>query len=104
MINLPPIHSRKFLDWVSKGISRENILTWLGDEDAIFRWHAKYNDAIEEIAKETGTPMVDIRSEFLTLPDYSQLLCDDGMHLNEKGHSLVCKMLTAYAREQQAKE
>ncbi|OLA61120.1 MAG: hypothetical protein BHW37_01125 [Firmicutes bacterium CAG:272_52_7] len=34
-------------------------------------------------------PMIDIRSAFLVKRDYSDYLCEDGIHPNERGHKLI---------------
>ena len=33
--------------------------------------------------------MIDIRSAFLVRKDYTDYLCEDGIHPNEKGHRLI---------------
>ncbi|NLL46355.1 MAG: SGNH/GDSL hydrolase family protein [Clostridiales bacterium] len=97
MFNLPPIDSKRFFDWVSKGLNAENILKWLGDVEHIYRWHRGYNDAVCRIAEETGTPLIDIRSSFLNLTDYREFICEDGMHPNLKGHKLIFETIRRYA-------
>jgi len=97
MLNLPPIDAERFFAWLSKGLNAENILKWLGDVDHIFRWHNSYNDAVRLIAEESGTPLVDIRSDFLKAPDFRELLCEDGIHPNLKGHSLIFESVRRYA-------
>ena len=37
MTSLVPLEAHRFLDHVSQGRSKENILSWLGDADRIFR-------------------------------------------------------------------
>lgn len=96
LLNLPPLDAQRFFSWVSKGISATNILSWLGDVDAIFRWHNNYNTAVQEIAQETGTPLIDIRSAFLKAGKYADLLCEDGMHPNSRGHALISQTIGAY--------
>lgn len=89
MLNLPPIDAQKFFNWVSKGNDASSILSWLGDVDHIFRWHKNYNDAVCDIASSNNVPLIDIRSAFTNLPDFSDYICDDGMHANYKGHQLI---------------
>ena len=39
VLTLPPIHSERYLDFICRdGLKKENILRWLGDVDAIYRW------------------------------------------------------------------
>ncbi len=90
LLNLPPIDEKKYFRWISRGLSAENILKWLGgDAIYIYRWHEMYNAAVCDICNATGTPMIDIRSAFLIRKDYSDYLCEDGIHPNEKGHLLI---------------
>jgi hypothetical protein len=97
MFNLPPIDASRYFAWLSKGLNAENILKWLGDVDHIFRWHKSYNDAICLIAEETGTPLVDVRSDFFKTPDFREYLCDDGIHPNSKGHRLIFETVSRFA-------
>jgi len=91
LLTLPPIDAKKFLHWVSKGISKENILKWLGGADMIYRWHEMYSLAVLKLAKMTGVPVVDIRSEFLCRHDLPELISNDGMHPTRKGYELILK-------------
>jgi Lysophospholipase L1 and related esterases len=97
ILSLPPIDSQKFFNWVSRGLNADNILKWLGDVDRIFRWQRSYNDAVLQIAEETKTPLIDIRSGFLSAPDFRELICEDGMHPSPEGHKLIFKTVKCYA-------
>ncbi|MCL1982083.1 MAG: SGNH/GDSL hydrolase family protein [Clostridiales bacterium] len=94
MLNLPPLDSERFLKWVSRGQSRENILKFLGDVNAIFKWQESYSIAVKKLAQLHGVRFVDIRSAFMREDSYSDYLCRDGMHPNEKGHALVGRLLS----------
>ena len=96
MMNLPPLVAEKFFAWVSKGNNAGNILKWLGDVDHIFRWHRDYNDAVCEIAEKNSVPLIDIRSAFTELGDYSEYICEDGMHTNLKGHRLIADRMLSF--------
>lgn len=97
LMTLPPLCSSKFFNWVSKGLNKEKILAYLGnDVEYIFNWHKKYNNMIYTIADELDTPVINIRDTFLTHPQYENLLCIDGMHPNEKGHQLIADTLKNY--------
>ena len=98
LMTLPPIHSERFLDWICRdGLSRENILLWLGDVEQIYRWQEKYNRAIERVAYNTRTPLLDVRGAFLNIRNYADCLCEDGMHLNEQGHRMMAHFLIGCA-------
>ena len=96
LLSLPPLDADKFFNWVSKGNSPENILKWLGDVDHIFRWHSSYNDVVCKLANELKVPLIDIRSTLLTKENYTDYICDDGMHLNKKGHKLISNKVAQF--------
>lgn len=100
LFSLPPVNSKMFFDTISKYRSKENILHFLhGDISNIYQWHSMYNMEIFKIANETNAPIIDITTGFLAQIDYSEFLCDDGVHPNEKGHQLIAESLKDfYAR------
>lgn len=90
MMNLPPLDDKKYFNWISRERNSSNILQWLGgNTHFIYRWHEMYNNALYAIAAETNVKIIDIRSEFLRLKNYSDFLCDDGIHPNSEGHKLI---------------
>ena len=91
--NLPPIDCHKYFDWITRGLSRENILSWLGDVTMLSRWHERYSDGVCALARETGCTVVDIRTPFLIRRSYGQLLCADGIHPTQAGHDLIERTL-----------
>jgi len=93
MLSLPPLDSERFFKWVSKELDRENIKKFLGDIDFIYKWHESYDAVVKKLAERRSILLVDIRSVFLQEDRYSDLLCVDGMHPNEKGHALISKLL-----------
>jgi lysophospholipase L1-like esterase len=93
LLSLPPIDSNRFFNWVSKGLNRENILKWLGNKEKIYNWHEQYNEIVLELAKKHQIPVVDIRKAFIENNDYSEYICKDGIHPNEKGHALISKYI-----------
>ena len=91
LVTLPPIHSERYLRFICrKGLSRENILTWLGDVDAIYRWQEMYSDMVTELARKEGAPLIDLRSAFLA-DDHTpeELLCTDGIHPSRCGQDVM---------------
>lgn len=90
LTTLPPISSERYLDWITRGgLSKENILLWLGDANAIYRYQEKYSLAIERLAVETGCFLVDLRSAFLEQRALLPYLCADGIHPNDAGQRLI---------------
>lgn len=98
LLTLPPLDADRYFKWISKDNQEKakNILTWLGSVTKIYWWQEKYNSAIVSIARNTRTRVIDIRSAFLDCPDFRQLLCDDGIHPNEKGHKVIADEIMNY--------
>ena len=96
LLNLPPLDSKKYFNWVSRGLDAEKILAWLGGSDSfIYRYHESYSVSVADIAVRQGVPLIDIRSPFLQRRDYSELLCEDGIHPNDRGHKLIASVIRA---------
>jgi len=94
LFSLPPIDAQKYFDFVTRTRNKRNILHFLGDDvQMMYRWHEMYNLAVFKIAKIHDVRLVDITSRFLEQRHYSDLLCDDGIHPNEKGHALIAKII-----------
>ncbi len=92
---LPPISSERYLDWITRdGLSKENILTWLGDANAIYRYQENYSRTIERLASELGCYLVDLRSAFLEKRSILPYLCADGIHPNDAGQKLIHEALS----------
>lgn len=97
LMTLPPIHSERYLRFICRdGLSRENILAWLGDVDRIYRWQATYSDLVEQIALRDQVKLIDLRGAFLRdgrTPE--ELLCADGIHPSRSGQGIIYKTLCA---------
>ena len=97
LANLPPISSEKYLRWICRGgLSRDNILHWLGDENAIYRYQERYSHLIDSVAREEQTGLVDLRGAFLKNRSITSLLCDDGIHPNQNGQRLIVSAFETY--------
>ena len=95
---LPPISSERYLDWITRdGLSKDNILTWLGDANAIYRYQENYSRAIERLASELSCDLVDLRSAFLNRRVLLPYLCADGIHPSDLGQRLIHDVLSAAA-------
>lgn len=94
LMTLPPIHSRRYFDFFSRGLDRANLLAWLGgDIERIYRWQELYSAAVRQVAADTGVPCVDVRSRFLLHRDLERLIAADGIHLSEDGYALLFDVL-----------
>lgn len=93
LLNLPPIDPKRYFRWISRGLNSSNIMTFLGEVDVIYRWQEMYSKAVEELAVKENIPLIDIRSGFLNRKNFSDYLCADGIHPNEKGHLLISRVI-----------
>ncbi len=87
--NLTPIDHEKYMDWISRCNSRENLMTFLGDTSTLYRYQEYYNHIVEDIASRTGCRLFNIRYSFLMARNYKELICDDGLHPTSEGHKLI---------------
>ncbi len=97
LANLPPIDAEKFFDtWIKPDQESQRILAWLGDKEAIYRWHEMYSLKVEAMARETASPLLDLRSLFLQNRQFKSLIGPDGMHPTKKGHDLILEAVYHY--------
>lgn len=94
--NLVPLCSEKYMNWISKKLSRENILKWLGDVDILYRWQESYDRLVEQCAIKKGVDIIDIRTPFLINHDYKNAICEDGIHPTAEGHRLIGDKICEY--------
>lgn len=92
--NLVPLDADRYIQWISRNLSRENILSWLGDTSMLYRWHEYYNRGAEQIAVKYSCPLIDIRSPFLLSHNYQNLLSHDGIHPTVEGHRVIDDLIT----------
>jgi acyl-CoA thioesterase-1 len=96
----PPIDAEKYLNHICRsGLSRERILLWLGDVNAIYRWEERYARLAECTAEQEGAMLVDLREPFLAKRRLDRLLCDDGIHPSPEGQKLVYESFCSFADE-----
>lgn len=90
LTTLPPLSAPRYLEWITRnGLSRENILLWLGDEEAIYRYQERYSNGIKTLAERTNTDLIDLRDAFLAHRRILPFLCEDGIHPNGEGQKLI---------------
>jgi lysophospholipase L1-like esterase len=97
LATLPPIDPQRFFDWFSKGLNKENLMRWLGNVNAIYRFQEYYSHTVEEISKAAGTLLVDLRGAFLQNRIIEHLLCEDGIHPSTEGQKVITEALTQFA-------
>ncbi len=93
LMSLPPINGELYFNHICKrGGDGDKILKWLKDVENIERVQERYSEEVVAIAKKTKTQLIDVRSAFQGEEGF---LCQDGIHLNEDGHSLMIEALIA---------
>ena len=103
LATLPPIDAHKYFNWIS-GFSddaKPSILSWLGNVNQIYWWQEKYNTGMLQVANETHCQVIDVRTAMLATDDYRDLYCIDGIHPNEKGHTVMTDAVIASIKAMQ---
>lgn len=100
LMSLPPIDAERYFKWISKynDSIEKNILKWLGSVNKIYWWQEKYNSAVICAAQATNTKWIDVRSAFLQTPDYTKLICKDGIHPNRSGHRVIADKMFEFIK------
>ena len=91
--NLVPIESQRFFDFVSEGLDKSKILSFLGDVNTIERWQEYYSRIAESVALSAGCPIIDLRTPFLKPGVLINNICVDGIHPTPGGHSIITERL-----------
>ena len=99
LTTLPPLEPQRFFDWFCNTLNRENVMKWLGDVGTIYRWQESYSRAVERIADETGTLIIDLRGAFLKHRRIGHLLCEDGTHPNTEGQRAISNAIMEFAEQ-----
>lgn len=101
LLTLPVLDPVRYFKFLSRGLNGDNILKWLhGSVLNIDRWHERYNMEVMRLGVLTHTPVIDITSVFLERRNYSDYLCEDGIHPNEEGHRLIEEAIIAYLKRE----
>ncbi len=91
LVTPPPLIADRFVDWVSQGLNKANILAYLGDVQHVYRWQERYSVAVRRVAHSLRCLLFDARDLLLAADDYPSLVGVDGMHLNEQGHAFLAE-------------
>ena len=89
MTSLPPLEQERYFSFITRGLSAENILHWLGDTDHLYRWQEYYNSMVAQLSRAFGCRLVDLRTEFLKSRVFPTLIGADGIHPTQAGHDLI---------------
>lgn len=96
---LPPLEPERFFNWWCRDLDQEAVRRWLGCVCNIYAHQENYSRAVERLARETQTPLVDLRGAFLAHGHVERLLCEDGTHPNSAGQALIGQTFRDFARE-----
>lgn len=104
LVNLPPLDPQRYFNWFGKGDAerKSSILKWLLRVENIYWWHERYSYTVDKIASVTGSHIINIRKAFLEKPDYRAYICDDGIHPNSEGQSLIEQLFLRYIEKHAA--
>lgn len=99
LTTLPPLEPERFFNWWCRGLDQAAVRRWLGSLSNIYTHQENYSRAVEQLARETKTPLVDIRGAFLAHGRLPELLCEDGTHPNSAGQAVIGEAFRAFARD-----
>ena len=74
-----------------------------GNKQLLTNWHERYNIEVFKLAINKDIPIIDITSKILEINNYSNLLCDDRIHPNEKGHKIIAEAIKEYIEKRKIK-
>lgn len=90
LCTLPPLDAHRYLNWITRnGLSRENILKFIGVPERIYRWQEFYSSLVVRAAKAMDCLCLPIRDVFLESVRDEDVMCLDGIHPNSRGHRLM---------------
>ena len=95
VLTLPPILPDRYLDHLcSRGLSRENVLKWLGNVEDISMWQHTYSWLVRQIAREEHVRLIDQRLKYpAEARDLESLIGLDGIHPSLSGQKLIFDVL-----------
>ena len=96
--SLVPINAKRYFDNViGKICDKDSVLRYFnGDYTTIYRHHEMFSNAITKICNACCVPVIDLRSPFLNTLDFNSLLCEDGIHPNERGQKLIFEKVSEF--------
>ena len=99
LITLPPINpERYFRFFTGQKLRGDNVLRWLGDVWQIYRFQEMYSLLISDVARKLSVQLLDLRTRCLAVPGFIRdYICEDGLHLNERGQTFAGEQIAALA-------
>ena len=104
ILNLPPLDSEEyFRKYIAEKYDPERVMSFLKEDIAnIYRHQEFFSLMLTKFALTNGCSLADIRSRFLWKNDMRELLCEDGIHLNERGQRVMAEAIVDEAFELKA--
>ena len=101
IMTLAPIDADRYFNWIAAGdeTRAKNLLKFLGDKNYIYRTQELYANALEQVAAKYNLVRVNVREALLNIPKYSDYLCNDGIHLNERGQRFIKRQFDKIYKE-----
>lgn len=95
ILNLPPLDSEEyFRKYIAEKYDPERVMSFLREDVAnIYRHQEFFSLMLTKFALTNGCSLADIRSRFLWKNDMRELLCEDGIHLNERGQRVMAEAI-----------
>lgn len=97
LLSLPLMDHECFFRFISRNMTPEqtdSVLGWIGGQvERIRNYHDMYNLQLFRLAATERVPIVDITSPFLVNMDYTQCLCEDGIHPSSIGHDMIATQI-----------
>lgn len=95
ILNLPPLDSEEyFRKYITEKYDPERVMSFLKEDIAnIYRHQEFFSLMLTKFALTNGCSLADIRSRFLWKNDMRELLCEDGIHLNERGQRVMAEAI-----------
>ncbi|MBR7064164.1 MAG: SGNH/GDSL hydrolase family protein [Treponema sp.] len=93
LMTMPPLVLDRWYKTITEGHNEQNIRKFLHDD--IFRlysFHELYSSSIVQYAHKNNVQLVDMRHELLKRSDYRSLMCEDGIHPNQKGYAFMAEV------------
>ncbi len=103
LATLPPLEPERFFQWWCRDLDQDAVRRWLGGLCNIYAHQERYSRTVEQIAREEGAELVDVRGAFLAHGHIGELLCEDGTHPNVAGQALIGRAFRAFGLEWEAR-
>lgn len=99
LLSMIPLDPEKYFSWITQKSSPDSLLKFLGNRLRLYRGNEMYNLALFRQSALCGVPLIDVCTPFLCNRDFDDLLCRDGIHPTDKGHSLIYQAVCSFLQQ-----